>query len=388
MSSVIINKLGYRPLPQEIYEALASSIDEMGGVRAFVTPGDRVVIKPNLTWEVEHETTSRTVIYAVSKYFVDQGCRVVIGENVRASRQTETVIKALRIPELVRRLGIEFVDLGQDLVTVPTPASPVYENVQISRVAMESDALINLPLMKSLPILTHVTMGLKNMKGVLPPEQKIQFHDMGLAEGIALISHVLPPKLTVLDATLPLDWRTDGSYAIRPMGLVLVSDDVLACDVVAASLMGFDPKQIDHFVYAHRLGVGELELDNIRLVGGDIEKLRVNFAQTPTMDELLEELPGVQVVSAGACSSCEVAVATALLAAREQLKVLKDVALLVGADAEPIPGKRHIVAGRCLGQYKDVGCWIPGCPPGMMVQKLVDFTEQTEQFPIYHRKAR
>ena len=93
-------------------------------------------------------------------------------------------------------------------------------------------------------------------------------------------------------------------------------------------------------------------------------------------------MPNVQVVRAGVCSSCEVAAATALWTAREQLKCAGDVVLLLGRDAKPVSGKRNIVSGQCLNQYKDVGFWIPGCPPRSMGQALHDYTGRVEDVPV------
>ena len=54
-----------------------------------------------------------------------------------------------------------------------------------------------------------------------------------------------------------------GGHTVET-GLVIVSTDALAADVVGARLLGFKPHAVRHLWEASRLGIGETDTDKMR----------------------------------------------------------------------------------------------------------------------------
>ena len=67
----------------------------------------------------------------------------------------------------------------------------------------------------------------------------------------------------------------DGPLYGEPINanVLLMSDDPVAIDATCARLMGFDPAGIEHIRLCSKVGLGNLALDKIKLVGTDLAKL-------------------------------------------------------------------------------------------------------------------
>jgi len=61
------------------------------------------------------------------------------------------------------------------------------------------------------------------------------------------------------------------------MDLLLGSDDVLALEIVAAKVMGVDPYTVRHIRLARGKGIGECDVDTIRVLGASIDEVRNDF---------------------------------------------------------------------------------------------------------------
>jgi len=106
-------------------------------------------------------------------------------------------------------------------------------------------------------LLTSITIGMKNMYGTFPQENKAKYHRFGIEEVICDVNRVFTPNLTVIDGTVGGDgW---GPLSCSPVyaQTVIASNDVVAADAVACQLMGYDPFSIIHLKRAHEEGIGD-----------------------------------------------------------------------------------------------------------------------------------
>jgi hypothetical protein len=106
-------------------------------------------------------------------------------------------------------------------------------------------------------LLTSITMGMKNMYGTFPQENKAKYHRLGIEEVICEVNKAFTPNLTIIDGTVGGDaW---GPLSCSPVyaQTVIASNDVVAADAVACQLMGYDPFDIIHLKRAHEEGIGD-----------------------------------------------------------------------------------------------------------------------------------
>ena len=88
-----------------------------------------------------------------------------------------------------------------------------------------------------------------------------------------------------MDATVAMEGNGPKSGIPKIMDLVLASADCTAVDAVAATLMGFDPLNIEHLTKCADKGLGVCDLDKVEVIGPKLETLRTKFK--PSGDNLV-----------------------------------------------------------------------------------------------------
>ena len=373
MSQVSIVKVPEKPFDDEVYAAVRAAVEMLGGPAAFARAGQTVLVKPNWwCWPSQNPrepahmfygTTDRRVVVETARLFVQQGCRVLIGEDPAVNRLVKKVYDGFKAEEVAQRAGAQLVDLrAAGYRTIPVPKGGEFKELRISTIALDADLIISVPVLKS-HNLTAVTVTLKNMKGVLPAAEKRAFHQRNLSQGIADLASVCPPRLTVVDGIIASDnWVTGGG--LRPTGLIVAGGDPVATDAVCCYLMQADPYKIDHIRLAHELGAGEIDLARIEVLGEKIDELSIPFLLPADPFKIAAELDNIEIVVGDACSGClnrlgEIFTQTG----KEALAQKGDIAFIVGKGAAPIPGRRNILMGPCVAPHKGKGLYLIDCPP-------------------------
>jgi uncharacterized protein (DUF362 family) len=86
---------------------------------------------------------------------------------------------------------------------------------------------------------------------------------------LADVNAHLRSHLTVIDATrvLTAHGPQGGNIAdVKRLNKVIASSDIVAADAVATTLFGLKPADIAITTAAHRRGLGEMNLDRIKVV--------------------------------------------------------------------------------------------------------------------------
>ena len=115
--------------------------------------------------------------------------------------------------------------------------------------------------------LSRLTLGIKNSMGVIGGNRGSLHHDLG--QSLADLATVIKPKLTLIDATRILlnNGPQGGNLAdVRRLDTLIASADPVAADAYATTLFELRPDAIDSTVAAYRMGLGEMDLEKIRVV--------------------------------------------------------------------------------------------------------------------------
>ena len=128
--------------------------------------------------------------------------------------------------------------------------------------------------------MTDITNALKLNIGILNHRERFLFHDDRLHQKIVDMLEIGYPDLIVTDAITIGKGFESSPYPVH-LGAILIANEPLACDMVAAQILGYDPRQVRHLVEAEERGYGSLDLDDIQL-SGDV-----------TIGELHERIKGV-----------------------------------------------------------------------------------------------
>ena len=252
-------------------------IDNIGGFESLVTPGDSVLIKPNFVTGDDYKTgvtTNPNVIFAVADLCREAGAKkIMIAEGSAVGLDTDRVFEALDMVNKARENKCELVNLTKDeFIHTLNPAAKNIKRIRVPRTFIESNVVINIPVMKCHDAL-KVTLGLKNMKGILHISDKKRFHKWGLAQCVVDLGHIAMPELTIIDATVALEGM--GPVVGKPvgLGLLLASNDTVAVDRVGIEVMGFSLDEIRYIKLAGESGLGETDLSKIKIVGKKIEEV-------------------------------------------------------------------------------------------------------------------
>ena len=256
----LIAQVDERALPgasaqDKTWQALAL----LGGLEQIVRPGDRVLLKPNFVAPFARAVTSLEVIEAVVEAVRACGGAPVIAESSGFEFDTAATFALLGVREWAQARGVAVLNLDEGPFTRVATDLGIME---VAQVALEADALINLPKLKR-HSLTRVTLGIKNLMGLLSRDSRRWLHARGLERGLAALAEVVNPQLTILDALTVTSRAVYGESA--PLGMILASRDVVALDHYACGLLGEDPQQVAHIREAVRIGLGS---SAYRVTGG------------------------------------------------------------------------------------------------------------------------
>ncbi len=252
---------GLKPLVQEI-------------LRLFPLDwkGKTVLLKPNILAPHPPErgvTTHPLLVRFVAEALLEKGARVLAGDNpgVGGYGRAEASARACGLLEAVPQ---GYINLGRSPVQTPVD-SRYLSSVAISREVLESDAVINLPKLKT-HSLTFLTASIKNTFGHVVGGDKMRLHSLcptpqQFAEALVDIFALRPPTLTIMDAVLCMEGNGPANGRPRQVNKILASDNAVSLDAAAIRLLGKKPAQVPHLDIAGKRGLGETNLERIDLLG-------------------------------------------------------------------------------------------------------------------------
>ncbi len=367
MSKVSVVRSRDKPTDEQVYGLVKESIDLLGGIEKYVKPGDTVALKPNVvTGEGAGPgvTTDKRVVAAMIRLSKEAGAsRVMVVEGAGYFTKTSKALELSGIKALAEENGAEIVDVDNSpIVKVNVPEPLLIDVVEVSKEFMDADVRINMPVMKTHDQLS-VTLGVKNLKGVLPRYMKRNFHKIGVVKGILDLNKAVPVTLTVLDAIVAMEGLGPSFGPKVELNTIITSADIYALDRVASRIMGFDISELDYLVEAVAAGIIDLE-DEPEVVGEPVSSYTYRFERAPTGLNFAE---GVTVISDGACSACHGTIHSVFYDLEQMKKMgeIRDLVIVVGSNAEVPDGlkNRPVIMGICQEHNKDKGCYAVGCPP-------------------------
>ncbi len=326
-----------------------------------VPRGGSVFVKPNL--HGGHGFVSPRVIEAVCRWAYEQGAgRVRVGDGpywAQSAPDTARYFERVGLYEAAAASGAEPVNLHCLPYRILRPGSSALpEEIGITSLLFESDMVVNLPLLKT-HLQTLVTLGIKNLKGCIRPEDKRRFHEIELNAAIAELCRLVAPRvaITVLDATTAVEGMGPAAGTELQMDLLAASTDVVAVDSVGCFLAGIDPREVRIIRHCARLGLGRMDVDRIEIVGEDPIAHRRRFRRPH--EDVADRFPDLEIAAERACSGCTMNLFEALAAIEDSADRVEVPAVAIGAGACVEAG---LTVGDCAERRG--GCdHLPGCPP-------------------------
>lgn len=253
--------------PKLVFEAVRKAMDLLGGISAFIGPGSKVLVKPNLLAATLPESgidTHPEVVRAVVKLLKENNCQVLIGDGPSAWGN-------LNIDEVHEKSGMKKIAAEEDVKLVEFDKRRWRGEFPLAAILDECDYLVSVPKFKTHELLT-LTAGIKNMYGLVSGTYKAELHKKhfdveDFAKVVVDIYAAARPALTVVDAVVAMEGDGPGSGGLlRKVGLIVAGSDCVAIDSILAGIMGLNPLDIATTREAsnRKLGVADLKAIHIQ----------------------------------------------------------------------------------------------------------------------------
>jgi uncharacterized protein (DUF362 family) len=255
--------------------ATRKAIEALGGISRFVQKGQRVVLKPNMSFASGPERASNThpaVVSTVAQMCLEAGAdRVMVVDNPLQS--AELCLRRAGVADACRGLRNAYVQMFTDRKfyrEIKVPQGKVLDRVEVITEVLDSPVLISLPQAKSHSN-TGISMGIKGLMGLI--WDRWSFHSRyNINEALADLATVLRPKLTVLDATRALTTGGPGGpgEVVKP-NLVVAGTDPVAVDAFGVGVapwygQRFAGRQVEHLLAASQRGLGQIDVERLRIL--------------------------------------------------------------------------------------------------------------------------
>lgn len=236
-----------------------------------------VLIKVNFivdkTWDTG-ATTDPLVVEAIIMKLKELPVRIVVVESDASMTNADKAFEATGMKDMCIRNGVEWLNLRhvKDKVKLEIKHGETLKDITVPKLVTES-AVISAAKLKT-HMATTVTLGMKNMFGMLPDKFKMKYHAKGISNVILDINTVLKPTLTVVDGFVAMEGKGPVDGTPVQMDLIIAGTDPVATDAACCRIMGIDPTQVKHIRNATEKGIGKIDAE---VIGEEIESVARQF---------------------------------------------------------------------------------------------------------------
>lgn len=250
------------------------AIAEMGGMKSFIKPGQKVVVKPNIGWDKSPElagnTNPKLITEIVKQCFAAGAKEVTVFDHTCDDWQ-----------KCYKNSGIEAAAKAAGAKVMPAHLESYYRNVSLPqgkklKNAKIHEAILNCDVWINVPVLKHhggaqLTISMKNHMGIV--WDRGFFHQNNLQQCIADICTLQKKAvLNVVDAYRIV--KTNGPQGRSASDVVLtkglfISQDIVAVDTAAAKFFNqvreMPLDTVGHLANGEALKIGIMNLDKLNI---------------------------------------------------------------------------------------------------------------------------
>ena len=252
----------------DIQAIVRQAIDEVGGMGKFVQQGQRVAIKPNLSFASPAEraaTTNPETIKAVIDLCLEAGAKQVLvidhplqhASIINEKSEVATAVKETKNASLM-------LPTTENLYKEKAiPQGKAMKSTATMKILDEVDVLINLPVAKNHSA-TFVSLGIKGNLGLV--YDRIAYHNCSdFMQSLADLATIVKADLTIVDAVRALTTRgPQGPGRVAKLDTIVAGTDPVAVDAFSTELTPWNNRRakgtnIAHLKIAHEMGLGEID---------------------------------------------------------------------------------------------------------------------------------
>jgi len=244
------------------------AIEELGGMRRFVSRGDIVLVKPNIGWDRTPEQAANTnphVVAEVVRQSLGAGAKRVIVTDVSCN-DARRCFQRSGIAEAAQHVGAEVILPDASKFKQVDIQGEMLREWPVFEAFLNIDKVINIPIAKH-HALTGTTLGMKNWYGILGG-QRNQLHQR-IHESLVDLADFMRPTLTIMDCyrILLRNGPTGGNLddVLLKKTLVASTDPVAIDAFVAKSYWNIEVDGLPYLKLAAKRGLGTYEFEKLRI---------------------------------------------------------------------------------------------------------------------------
>jgi uncharacterized protein (DUF362 family) len=242
------------------------ALENLGGIRRFVSRQDVVVLKPNIAWDRTPEQAANTnpdVVAEVVRQCWQAGAKRVIVTDVSCN-EPRRCFQRSGIMAAARAEGAEVILPDPELYREVDMGGVVLKTWPVFTPFLEADKIFNLPIAKHHG-LVGVTLGMKNWYGILGGERN-RLHQQ-IHQSLVDLANFMLPTLTLMDCyrVLLRNGPTGGNLedvAIKKT-MVAGTDPVAIDAYVAKAYWDLDAEKLPYLAMAAARGLGTVDFDKL-----------------------------------------------------------------------------------------------------------------------------
>ena len=252
-------------------QLVKAAINAIGGIDKFIAQGDKVCIKPNMSFAANVDCgaiTSPEVVKQTVELCIDAGASKVIILDHTIADPKLCIEKSGLEKALIDKKIVSLLTLTKErqFTEIEVPQGKELQSIKIPKIIQTADKLINLPTAKSHSA-TGVSLGIKNLMGLI--WDRGYLHRVNLHRAIAELATVIKPNLTIVDATRALiSGGPGGPGKTVELNTVIAGEDIVAVDSYTVGLTpwydkSFTGANVKYIAAASELGLGEIDTKKI-----------------------------------------------------------------------------------------------------------------------------
>ncbi len=246
---------------------IKAAIESFGGIGRFISRGDTVLIKPNIAWDRTPNlaaTTNPELVAGLVRLCFDAGAKEVRVLD-RTCNDARRCYVSSGIAEAAKSAGARVSYANESKTEERKINGNVLNSWPVLIDALEVDKIINVPIAK-VHGASGLTLGMKNWFGAVGGNRS-RLHQ-NIHYSIPELSSLFKPALVVLDAIRILKKSGpaggDESFVER-LNTLVVGKDQVAVDAYGATLFGKKPEEFSFVINAHKMGLGEMDLEKLSI---------------------------------------------------------------------------------------------------------------------------
>jgi uncharacterized protein (DUF362 family)/Pyruvate/2-oxoacid:ferredoxin oxidoreductase delta subunit len=234
--------------------------------RLRIEPGMRVLIKPNFLTPARPEwalTTHPLVVRAAAEYVLHKGAVPLVADSPGLG-SFERLLREGGYAQALNGLDVELRPFEE---TVQVDIGEPFGRIAIARKALEADAVISLPKLKTHAMML-LTLGVKNLFGCVVGLAKVQWHMRSgvnrdlFARLLVQIHRAINPAATLIDGILGMEGQGPGrSGTPRRLGVLVAGASAPAVDMAVCRLLQVPADRLPTHRAAADLGLAPREID-------------------------------------------------------------------------------------------------------------------------------